>query len=46
MVTDTAPFRYPHYHTEKDTLDKLDMKSLTLATEGLIAASTELAKVH
>jgi hypothetical protein len=24
MVTDTAPFRYPHYHTAEDTPDKLD----------------------
>jgi hypothetical protein len=24
MVTDTAPFRYPHYHTGADTPDKLD----------------------
>ncbi len=24
MVTDTAPFRYPHYHTVEDTPDKLD----------------------
>ncbi|MHA1879928.1 MAG: M28 family peptidase, partial [Candidatus Heimdallarchaeota archaeon] len=24
MVTDTANFRYPFYHTEADTIDKLD----------------------
>ena len=24
MVTDTAPFRYPHYHTAEDTPDKID----------------------
>ncbi len=25
MVTDTAPFRYPHYHEATDTVDKLDL---------------------
>ena len=24
MVTDTAPFRYPHYHLASDTPDKVD----------------------
>lgn len=24
MVTDTAPFRYPHYHSSADTPDKID----------------------
>ncbi len=24
MVTDTAPFRYPHYHSFEDTVDKID----------------------
>jgi hypothetical protein len=24
MITDTAPFRYPHYHTSQDTPDKID----------------------
>jgi len=29
MVTDTAPFRYPHYHAPSDTPDKLDYDSMT-----------------
>ena len=29
MVTDTAPFRYPHYHEVSDTPDKLDYDSMT-----------------
>jgi len=29
MVTDTAPFRYPHYHMASDTPDKLDYDSMT-----------------
>ena len=24
MITDTAPFRYPHYHQPTDTPDKVD----------------------
>ena len=28
MVTDTAPFRYPHYHSLRDTPDKLDYERL------------------
>jgi hypothetical protein len=35
MVTDTAPFRYPHYHTGEDTPDKLDYDRLARVTEGL-----------
>ena len=35
MVTDTAPFRYPHYHTATDTPDKLDYKGFARVTAGL-----------
>jgi len=35
MVTDTAPFRYPHYHTPQDTPDKVDYQRLARATLGL-----------
>jgi hypothetical protein len=28
MITDTAPFRYPHYHARSDTPDKLDYESM------------------
>jgi len=35
MVTDTAPFRYPHYHTEQDTPDKLDYERLARVVAGL-----------
>jgi hypothetical protein len=37
MVTDTAPFRYPWYHTEGDTPDKLDYDRLARVVEGLAA---------
>jgi len=35
MVTDTAPFRYPHYHAVADTPDKLDYERLARVVEGL-----------
>ena len=35
MVTDTAPFRYPHYHEPSDTPDKLDYDSMTRVVVGL-----------
>jgi len=37
MVTDTAPFRYPHYHAPSDTMDKLDLDRYTEAVRGLKA---------
>lgn len=35
MVTDTAPYRYPHYHKATDTPDKIDFEKLTRAVEGI-----------
>jgi len=35
MVTDTAPFRYPYYHSTKDTSDKIDYKRLARVVKGL-----------
>jgi Zn-dependent M28 family amino/carboxypeptidase len=35
MVTDTAPFRYPFYHTPEDTADRVDYQKLTRVTMGL-----------
>jgi hypothetical protein len=35
MVTDTAPFRYPHYHSANDTPDKLDYDRFTLVVSGM-----------
>jgi hypothetical protein len=37
MVTDTAPFRYPHYHAASDTPDKLDYERLARVVAGLEA---------
>lgn len=44
MLTDTAPFRYPHYHTTRDTPDKLDYVRLAYATRGVAAAVRQLAR--
>jgi len=35
MVTDTAPFRYPHYHERSDTPDKLDYDAMARLISGL-----------
>lgn len=43
MVTDTAPFRYPYYHTAQDTPDKIDYDSLARVTEGLCGMVAALA---
>jgi Zn-dependent M28 family amino/carboxypeptidase len=43
MVTDTALFRYPHYHTVLDTPDKLDYSRMALLVTGLRRVIEELA---
>jgi hypothetical protein len=35
MVTDTAPFRYPWYHTAEDTPDKISAGKLAAVVDGL-----------
>jgi len=35
MITDTAPFRYPHYHALTDTPDKLEYDRFALAVSAL-----------
>jgi hypothetical protein len=44
MVTDTAPYRYPHYHTMQDTPDKLDYDRLARVVKGLEGVVRELAE--
>jgi hypothetical protein len=44
MVTDTAPFRYPHYHEASDTPDKLEYDRFSLVVSGLEKTIAELAK--
>lgn len=43
MVTDTAPFRNPHYHQMSDRPDTLDYARLARVTEGLVAVVKKLA---
>ena len=43
MVTDTAPFRYPHYHQATDTPDRLRYDSLALIVEALVPVIEDLA---
>jgi len=35
MVTDTAPYRYPYYHTPEDTVDKVDFERTARVVRGL-----------
>ena len=44
MITDTAPFRYPHYHAATDTPDKLDYDRFALVVSGVEKMIEELAK--
>jgi hypothetical protein len=44
MITDTAPFRYPHYHTVADTPDQLDYDRMTGVVWGLAQTIAELAE--
>lgn len=43
MVTDTAFYRYPHYHLPSDTPEKLDYARMARVTLGLAALIEELA---
>jgi len=35
MITDTAMFRYPHYHQRTDTVDKIDFERLAHVVRGM-----------
>ncbi len=43
MVTDTAFYRYPHYHSDSDTFEKLNYEGLAAVVEGLVEVISELA---
>jgi Zn-dependent M28 family amino/carboxypeptidase len=45
MVTDTAPFRYPHYHTAQDTPDKIDLDMFTELVDNLGKTFAALAGI-
>lgn len=44
MITDTALYRYPYYHSARDTPDKVDYARLARVTEALAAVVEALAK--
>ncbi|UCG89094.1 MAG: M20/M25/M40 family metallo-hydrolase [Gemmatimonadota bacterium] len=43
MVTDTAPYRYPQYHTPNDTPDRVDYERTARVVLGLCGVIEELA---
>ena len=43
MVTDTAPFRNPHYHRATDLPETVDFRRLALTAEGLAAVLDSLS---
>ncbi len=43
LLTDTADFRYPYYHTEADTIDKLDFSFMTRVCKATVATVMHLA---
>jgi hypothetical protein len=45
MITDTAPFRYPYYHSADDTPDKLDYDRFTLVVSGMDKVIEDLDKL-
>lgn len=44
MVTDTAPFRNPHYHAASDTPERVDFERLTRVVLGVEHVVAELAR--
>ena len=43
MITDTALFRYAHYHTSEDTPDRVDCDSMARVVAGVARVVAELA---
>ena len=46
MVTDTAPYRYPYYHTAQDTPDKVDWERTTKVIAGLEKVVADLVGIN
>ena len=46
MVTDTAPFRYPYYHTQLDTTDRIEYDHLSRVVVGLKHVVADLITVR
>jgi len=45
MVTDTAPFRNPHYHQPSDTIDTIQFDKLARVVDYLYPVIAKLAQV-
>ena len=45
MVTDTAMYRYPHYHEPEDTLDKVDFDKTARVVRGLASVVDSLVNI-
>lgn len=45
MVTDTAFYRYPHYHELTDTPDKINYETLARVVSGLVESVKALSKI-
>jgi len=43
MITDTAPYRNPHYHQTTDRLQTIDFDKMTRVVSGLVPCITDLA---
>ena len=46
MITDTAPFRYPHYHTPQDTPDRIDYDRFARVVMGVSRVVEVLAQAQ
>lgn len=46
MVSDTAPFRSPYYHSPEDRMARLDFERMTRVVSGLAVVLAELAEVR
>ena len=44
MITDTAPFRYKHYHQVTDTYDKIDFIRMSRVTSGISQMLQQITK--
>jgi hypothetical protein len=44
MITDTAPFRYPHYHQPSDTADKVDAEKVARVVKGIERVIRDLSR--
>jgi Zn-dependent M28 family amino/carboxypeptidase len=42
MITDTAPYRYPYYHSPQDTPDKVDFEKMVYVVDGIEKMLEEL----